>query len=279
VGNVSSLPDTFDSNSSSSSEKGDFPPRRHHGLSPHALFESGMLSAVLFLGAMLIYNAAVPVCQLGYNVWCSWLYFWGATAFIVEAVVEIAYCMKFPPERLSKKRELASIGDRFRAVNWELWSGVFFMIPSIFYLAESLVDPTIVGPHPAQALRKVGIDDSDFITVCDWCAVWLFVVDALLRLGACWCEDSELDASSRLIRFRVWTASSFHSLDWVFWGDIMFVAAAVLGVFIKFYPILALNAISSGLWTFDGVLYLNAAVTEWGSCQDDDAIEEVIVQV
>jgi len=273
----SSVSSAFDSDSSVASNEGGAPLRRYRVLSLHNLLESGVLSAVIFLGAMLIYNAAVPVCQVGYDVWCSWLYFWGAAVFIAEAVVEIVYCMQFPPERLTQKRDVASVGDQFRAVNWELWSAVFFMIPSIFYLAEALVDPNIVGQHPAQALRQVGVDDSKFITVCDWCAVSLFVLDAILRYCARWCIDSELDASSRLIRFRVWTASSFHSIDWVFWGDVMFVAAAVLGVFIKFYSTLALSAISSGSWTFDAVLYLNGAVSEWRSRKDDDAIEEVCV--
>jgi len=269
--------DAFDSDSSDSSEEGGLPLKRPDRFSLHKLLESGMLSAVIFLGGMLCYNVAVPVSQVGYDVWCSWLYFWGAVMFIVESIVESVYCMKFPAERLTQKRDVIGLGDRFRAVNWELWSAIFFLIPSILYLAEELVNPNIVGAHPAALLRKVGIDDSAFIDVCDLCAEWLFVVDALLRYCARWCIDSESDASDRLIRFRVWSASGFHAIDWMFWGDIMFVVGAVFGVFIKYYSTLALDAISSGLWTLDAVLYLIAAVLDWGSCKDADAIEKVIV--
>jgi len=241
-----------------------------------------MLLGVLFFVAMLPYNVAVPVCYLGYDVLCSWLYFWGAAIFIAEAVVEIVYSRKFPPERLTQtaKRNITSFEGWFRAVNWELWSGVFFMIPSIFYLAETLVDPNIVGSRPAQMLRDVGIDDTSFVSICDWLGAWLFVVDALMRYCARWCIDRDTDASDMLLRFRVWTASSFHDMDWMFWGDIVFVVAAAMGVLNKFYTGIVLSAVSSGTWTFDAVLYLLAAASDWRSCSDDEAsaaAEEVMV--
>lgn len=151
--------------------------------------------------------------------------------------------------------------DGLRRTNWEFWSGVFFLIPSICYLAETLVDPNVVGLYPAHILRKAGIDSSTFISVCDWCGASLFVVDALIRYGAQLCNDSEHHVGNSLVRFNVWTASSFWSIDWALWGDVMFVCAAVLGLCIKFSPgNVALAAISSGVWTFDAVLCIFAAV-------------------
>jgi hypothetical protein len=225
----------------------------------------------MFLIGMLVYNVAVPVCNLGYEVGCSWLYFWGASIFIAEACAEIVWSLEFPPERLTQFQKLgpSGAGDRLRAVNWELWSGVFFMIPSIFYLAETLVDPNIVGQGPAQALRAAGVDVSTFTSVCDWCGASLFVVDAVMRYCAQWCSAPEFDADSSLVRFKVWTASSFSSIDWMLWGDIMFVVAAVLGLCIKFSPeSLVLAAISSGTWTFDAILYMFAAFLTWRSDPD-----------
>ena len=49
-------------------------------------------------------------------------------------------------------------GRSFRAEYWEPWTAVFCLIPSTFYFAEILVDPCIVGPHPAEILQECDSD-------------------------------------------------------------------------------------------------------------------------
>jgi len=223
---------------------------------------SGVASSLGFLMAMLLYSAAVPINQLGSPVLCSWLYFWGAVFFVMDSFVDfigqgLAGVTDSRKCVLSDEPEApqpsSSVASCFHGVDWEFWSIVFFLVPSIAYLLESLLDPNVVGHELVGALNASVIDTVSFATACDWTAALLFVLDACLRLVAHWHFHAFTPSEEKdQLMYR----ACGMTIDVVGWADMVFLLGALVDVYGKLWKSLLVSTLSSGLWTVDALLYI-----------------------
>jgi len=215
---------------------------------------------------MLVYIAA-KAAESGFEKVASWLNLLGGVLFTVEALIDTAWtawsgfaekpALSFTRRRSQSLRmgQLSS-NTCWDTVNWELWSSVFFLIPSLLYLVEALADPNIKGIPMYQKLVLQGFDMGVFAKWLDWGAVIIFIVDGLLRLICRWRIRVNTAPSERLVLLHVCAADDFLHIDWITWGDVLFLAGSLLGLFDELYKSALLSWTSLGLWTMDAILYL-----------------------
>lgn len=239
------------------------------------LLDSGMFSAVFFLVNMLFYVVAVPVCAWGDTTSCSCLYLLGAVGFTVESCVDLAWSCRstsgdatarstatrgesgegvLPVSSTSERGDAGVDGQRFGGqVNWSRWSALFFLLPSLGYLAAALLDPGLVGPQPGETLKKRGIDSSELARGLNWAAGLLFVLDAILCILGWWFASQPAEERSCTARRC--------DMDWNLLAGMVFLAAALLGILQQCLhdTSVGMNALCCGVWTVSAVFYILAA--------------------
>merc|ERR1739844_383597 len=122
------------------------------------LFECGTVTVCIFSLSMVPYSLAVPLCPCdAATATCSWLRFWGVLCFTVCSGIDVACCLLFAREQsdddVKEESSRAKFHQCLRRVHWRFWSALCFCIASSLYQAETLVDPSIVGPSPGQLLK------------------------------------------------------------------------------------------------------------------------------
>jgi len=296
------------------------------------VFDSGLFSSTMFLIGMLIYDAA-DLYYIGvlnpdapdYAKNCDWIYFWGATSFVLESLsdtiwlIDWSWCDKKPHRKKgyrstindplisskdSERDVLQSATTTIRSVRslradsssshasagalalddgpvgrsvrttfgkrrmcsgtfinikgtdtmckdipwvylirWNLWSAVFFLIPSLLYIAQSLISPyTMYCPSLVKLLAEWRVSEDDYTYVTNAWAAWLFVIDSLINVMAWW---SFIQIQGE------WTFA-----DWNLWADITFIVSAVFQVFSIYDVRTVFGIISNFLWTFNAILYV-----------------------
>jgi len=303
----------------------------------YEVFDSGLFSSTMFLIGMLIYDAA-DLYDIGvlsqdapdYTKNTAVIYFWGATAFILESLSDIiwlldwSWCYEIRRKKskvsrssindplLSKESErdvlqsavtttmrsavttmrsarslradtLSSTGSTgaihlddgpvgrsvrttfgkrrtctmytkksnivskatpwFYLIRWNLWSAVFFFIPSLLYLASSLIDPyTIYCPSLVKLLSEWRVSEEEYLKVTNDWAAWLFVLDSLINVMAWW---------SFIQMEGEWRCD-----DWMLWADISFIFSAFFQVYGIYDIRTEIGVISNALWTINAILYV-----------------------
>jgi len=303
----------------------------------YEVFDSGLFSSTMFLIGMLIYDAA-DLYDIGvlsqdapdYTKNTAWIYFWGATAFVLESLSDIIWLLDwswwYKMRRKKRTVNRSSINDpllskeserdvlqsavtttmrsavttmrsarSLRAdtlstsgsagaihlddgpvgrsvrttfgkrrtctmytkrsktmvkptpwiylIRWNLWSAVFFFIPSLLYLAQSLIDPhTIYCPSFVKLLSEWRVSEVDYFKVTNAWAAWLFTLDSLINVMAWW----------SFIRMEgEWTCE-----DWMLWADISFIVSAVFQVYSVYDIRTEIGVISNAFWTINAILYV-----------------------
>jgi len=131
----------------------------------------------------------------------------------------------------------------FYLIRWNLWSAVFFLIASLFFLAQSLIDQyTMYCPALVKLLEEWRVSNDEYYNITNDCASWLFTFDSLINIMAWW----------SLIRIQgEWTCA-----DWMLWADILFVFASIFEVYNIYDARKEVGIISNVFWTINAFVYV-----------------------
>lgn len=130
-------------------------------------------------------------------------------------------------------------------IRWNLWSAVFFLIPSLFYLVQCLIDPyTMYCPWFVSLLDKWRVSDNQYLNTTNALAAYLFTFDSLINLMAWYTYIRRQDDVD-------WTFA-----DWLFWADVFFVIASLFMVYNLYDLRKEVGIMSNGFWTLDALFYV-----------------------
>lgn len=203
---------------------------------------------------MLVFIAGLLVsCETA----AAWLTLLGCVLFVIESLIDCACGVwsYFEPKQevgFTKPEVPGSCLDR---VDWDLLASIFFLIPSLIFVFQSLLD-TGLG---SLCIRMHGVNTDALYGKLYWWADTLFVFDALLRLIGRWRVRMQTAPSERLVLLQVCAAEGILRLDWTTWGDVLFLVGSLVSI-----SSLAMDdadntnvALSSDvLWAIVAVLYL-----------------------
>merc|ERR1712118_258111 len=95
---------------------------------------------------------------------------------------------------------------------------VFFCLPSLCAVFASLADPTIAG-----------FGNESLVNIWNWLSTILYVVDGMLALCGRWQERVQLGKDAPPL------CGHCRKLDYIAWGDLMFLAGALCDVYDQIY--------------------------------------------
>lgn len=262
-----------------------------------AWMDSGMASSSLFFVGMVAYLWAVPLYYSEEEKdWklMSWLYLVGATLFVVESLMDLAWGGKrwLAESALSKdKAKLASIqgsgqpresensnnaplqpresenSEGFSArdqclpwldkVHWDFWAALFFLIPSFISFYESFLDPYIVV---WPVLNWTSMENWEFCEMIEKWSASIYIFDAAIALMGRYSYRRTTPVDDRLKMLYVWEAKSLFHLDWAAWGDFLFLFGAVVGL-VDLYEteIVWFYYFTDVTWLVDALFYMIAS--------------------
>jgi len=132
----------------------------------------------------------------------------------------------------------------FYLIRWNFWSAVFFLIPSLCYLAQFLIDPyTMYCPLFVKLLAELRLSDDEYYKITSDCSSWLFAFDSLINMMT-WKSCIHIQGE--------WTCA-----DWMlFRADIFFVIASFSGVYNIYDARKEIGILSNVLWTINAFLWV-----------------------
>ncbi|CAE8683796.1 unnamed protein product [Polarella glacialis] len=212
-----------------------------------SFFESGMLSSVLFLVAMFMYDAAWFLDAK--SLATAAVFVVASALFVADALADIVWSLH---ARAVDARD--PLVDKI--VELELLGAVLFLIPSLFALLSSIADERIAN-FGGDALQNV----------CLWVSPVLYFVDSLVVLAGRWRELARRPKTLRApLLFLDTSQSCLFCVDWLTWGAALFCAGALLDIGDQAWPDnpWGLNfAVSDVLWTLDALIYMLVAQGAW----------------
>mmetsp|Transcript_11007 Transcript_11007/g.18197 ORF Transcript_11007/g.18197 Transcript_11007/m.18197 type:complete len:319 (-) Transcript_11007:163-1119(-) len=225
-------------------------------------FDSGLLSAILFLLAMIAYDVA----KKATGRLKSWLNLVGAVLFCLEALIDIIWSIRARHLRVEVSdmrttlqsnlvrstepsptvRQVSTLTDGFNTpphpldrIDWDLWTAVFFCLPSLCAILACMADPNIAR-----------IESASIANIWNWSATLLYVVDGLLGLCGRWRERVRLGKDAPPI------CGNWRLIDYLAWGDTMFLVGSLCDLYDQIHNSRVVSLVSYILWTFDALLYI-----------------------
>lgn len=153
------------------------------------------------------------------------------------------------PTVFGKRRRSSVVSYRaswFDRIAWDLWSAVFFLIASLLFLAQWLIDPdTIYWPLLVELLVELKFSKEQFVKRTRLWSAYLYIFDALINITG-WYSVSRCQ-------------KQFICADWLLWGEVSFLIGSVVNVYSEYDTRREVGMIGNVIWTFDGFLYVIAS--------------------
>lgn len=174
----------------------------------------------------------------------SWLNFFAAGIFALESLLDfvwgllrwyyerkLAQCpessnhvtMELPSSKQPRPERCLPWLDK---VHWDVWIALWFLIPSVLYFMESLLDPNVVVLSWLNFMSSSGMSNAVFISWCDKVGGYAFVYDAILSLLGRYSSIRGVAPAERLVVFQFWKARFFLEFDWGTWSEPLFCLGA-----------------------------------------------------
>ncbi|CAE8604163.1 unnamed protein product [Polarella glacialis] len=223
-----------------------------------SFFESGMLSPILFLVAMFMYDAAWFLDAK--SLATAALFVVSSALFVAEAFADIAWSLH--ARAVDARDPLVD-----KRVELELLGAVLFLMASLFALLSSIADERIAN-----------FGGGTLQNVCLWASPVLYFVDSLVILAGRWREVAQTPKTLRApLLFLETSQSCLFCVDWLTWGAALFCAGALLDIGDQAWPDnpWGLNfAVSDVLWTLDALIYMFVSQGSWRLSKDDAADDD-----
>jgi len=148
-------------------------------------------------------------------------------------------------------------------VQWGIWAALSFLISSIMYLIEALLDPNVGGDpswwHWLNWGQWKGMADAEYADFIDKLAAIGFLVNSIIGLLGRYSIIRQVPDDDKL-SIMPCTARGFFSLDWAFWGDLLFFIGSICGVMQAFQEYNeAFDWALNGTWFLNAVCYIIAS--------------------